>query len=96
MQSLAGKRLSFTGFLSRPRKEAITAAKRAGAIVQAKPGRTTDVLVRGRTIALQIAGAVGGVKLMEVRCLAARGKVVTVIGDRQFWKLVRRRKRARD
>ena len=90
--SLAGKRLSFTGFLSRPRSEAIVAAKRAGAIVQAKPGRTTDVLVRGRTNALQIAGKVGGVKLLEIRRLAARGHVVTVIGDRQFWRLVARRR----
>src|SRR5437867_519128 len=88
VRGLAGKHLSFTGFLSRPRSEAIVAAKRAGAIVQAKPGRTTDVLVRGRTNALQIAGKVGGLKLMEVRRLAARGHVVTVIGDRQFWRLV--------
>ena len=88
VRSLAGKHLSFTGFLSRPRREAIVAAKRAGAIVQAKPGRTTDVLVRGRTNALQIAGAVGGLKLMEIRRLATRGQIVTVIGDRQFWRLV--------
>jgi hypothetical protein len=88
VRSLAGKRLSFTGFLSRPRREAIVAAKRVDAIVQAKPGRTTDVLVRGRTNALQIAGAVGGLKLMEIRRLAARGHKVTVIGDRQFWRLV--------
>src|SRR2546427_10530592 len=88
VRSLAGKRLSFTGFLSRPRKEAIVAARRAGAIVQGKPGRTTDVLVRGRTNALQIAGAVGGLKLMEIRRLATRGQIVTVIGDRQFWRLV--------
>ncbi len=94
--SLAGKRLSFTGFLSRPRGEAIAAAKRAGAIVQSKPGRSTDVLVRGRANPLQIAGAGGGVKLMEVRRLAAKGHVVKVIGDRQFWRLVksgRRRQR---
>src|SRR5258708_21533746 len=32
--TLKGKRLLFTGFLSRPRKEAVSAAKRAGAIVQ--------------------------------------------------------------
>jgi len=90
VQSLAGKRVSFTGFLSRPRSEAIKAAKKAGAVVQSKPGRSTDVLVRGRTNALQIAGAVGGVKIMEVRRLAGQGKVVKVIGDRQFWKLVKR------
>jgi serine/threonine-protein kinase len=86
--SLAGKRLSFTGFLSRPRSEAIAAARRAGAIVQSKPGHSTDVLVRGRPNALQIAGTVGGLKLMEIRRLAARGQPVTVIGDAQFWRLV--------
>lgn len=91
--SLRGKRLSFTGFLSRPRGEAIAAAKRAGAIVQSKPGPSTDVLVRGRANTLQIAGAAGGVKLLEVRRLAAKGHVVKVIGDRQFWNLVKARRR---
>jgi len=88
VKSLTGKRLSFTGFLSRPRSEAITAAKKAGAIVQSKPGQLTDVLVRGRPNALQIAGTVGGTKIMEIRRLAARGHPVTVIGDAQFWRLV--------
>jgi BRCT domain type II-containing protein len=88
VRSLAGKRLSFTGFLSRPRSEAIAAARKAGAIVQAKPGQSTDVLVRGRPNALQIAGTVGGLKLMEIRRLAARGHAVTLIGDAQFWRLV--------
>jgi len=86
--SLAGKRLSFTGFLSRPRSDAIAAARKAGAIVQSKPGQSTDVLVRGRPNALQIAGTVGGLKLMEIRRLAARGHVVKVIGEGQFWRLV--------
>jgi serine/threonine-protein kinase len=86
--SLAGKRLAFTGFLSRPRSEAIAAARKAGAVVQSKPGNSTDVLVRGRPNALQIAGTAGGLKLMEIRRLAARGHVVTVIGEKQFWKLV--------
>src|SRR5213592_2677763 len=93
VQSLKGKRLSFTGFLSRPRSEAIAAARRAGAIVQTKPGRATDVLVRGRPNPLQIAGAGGGTKLMEIGRLAAKGHPVTVIGDRQFWRLVRRRRK---
>jgi serine/threonine-protein kinase len=88
VQSLTGKRLAFTGFLSRPRSEAIAAARKAGAIVQGKPGQSTDVLVRGRPNALQIAGTVGGLKLMEIRRLAARGHPVTVIGDAQFWRLV--------
>jgi eukaryotic-like serine/threonine-protein kinase len=86
--TLAGKRVSFTGFLSRPRSEAIAAARRAGAIIQSKPGRVTDVLVRGRPNKLQIAGAGGGTKLMEIRRLATRGHVVKIIGERQFWNLV--------
>jgi serine/threonine protein kinase len=88
VRTLAGKRVSFTGFLSRPREEAIRAARKAGAIVQSKPGRETDVLVRGRPNALQIAGKAGGIKLMEIRRLAAKGHAITVIGERQFWKLV--------
>ena len=37
------------------------------------PGQSTDVLVRGRPNALQIAGTDGGSKLMEIRRLAAQG-----------------------
>ncbi|MGH7709713.1 MAG: protein kinase domain-containing protein [Gemmatimonadaceae bacterium] len=99
VRSLKGKRLSFTGFLSQPRSTAAAAARRAGAIVQSKPGRSTDILVRGRPNVLQIAGSVGGTKLMEIRRLAAKGHRVTVIGDRQFWRLAesasRRRKATR-
>ena len=90
VESLDGKRISFTGFLSRPRSEAIAAAKKAGATVQPKPGPSSDVLVRGRPNALQIAGAAGGVKLLEIRRLANMGHRVTVIGERQFWRLVER------
>lgn len=88
LDSLAGKRLSFTGFLTRKRSEAIAAARKVGAIVQSKPGTSTDVLVRGRPNALQIAGTAGGLKLMEIRRLAARGHMVKVIGESQFWRLV--------
>ncbi|MFI5311028.1 MAG: protein kinase [Gemmatimonadales bacterium] len=88
VKSLSGKRLSITGFLGRPRDEAIAAARKAGAIVQSKPGKATDVLVRGRPNKLQIAGKGGGSKLIEVRRLAAKGHKVTVIGERQFWRLV--------
>ena len=86
--SLRGMRLSFTGFLTRPRSEAIAAAKKAGAIFQAKPGAHSDVLVRGRPNALQIAGQDGGTKLLEIRRLAAQGHSVKVIGESQFWRLV--------
>jgi serine/threonine-protein kinase len=93
--SLSGKRLSFTGFLGRPRNEAIAAARKAGAIVQSKPGKSTDVLVRGQPNAQQIAGKHGGSKLIEVRRLAAQGHKVTVIGERQFWRLAEVTSRAR-
>ncbi len=95
VKSLAGKRLSFTGFLERPRDEAKAAAKRAGAILQSKPGHSTDVLVRGRPNAQQIAGKDAGSKLIEVRRLAAQGHKVTVIGERQFWRLVESKQRTR-
>jgi serine/threonine protein kinase len=97
ISSLAGKRLSFTGFLERPRVEAVAAARKAGAIVQSKPGQSTDVLVRGRPNTLQIAGKDGGSKLIEIRRLAAQGIKVTVIGENQFWRLAapKPRRRAR-
>ncbi len=46
--SLKGKTVSFTGFLERPRSEAIKAARRAGAKVASRPGKSTNVLVRGK------------------------------------------------
>ena len=95
VRSLKGCRVSFTGFLSKPRSEAIAAAKRAGAIIQAGPGPSTDVLVRGRPNALQVAGKDGGTKLLELRRLAAKGKRITIIGETQFWKLVARKKSAK-
>ena len=93
--SLKGKRLSITGFLRRPRSEAIAAARKAGAIIQSKPGRTTDVLVRGRPNRLQIAGDDAGTKLMEIRRLAALGHRITIIKEAQFWKLAATRTRRR-
>jgi serine/threonine protein kinase len=95
VNSIAGKHLSFTGFLGRPRNEAIAAARKAGAIVQSKPGRLTDVLVRGQPNAQQIAGKDAGSKLIEVRRLAAQGHKVTVIGERQFWRLAESASRVR-
>lgn len=86
--NLRGRRVSFTGFLKRPRSEAIAAARRCGAIVQGHPGPSTDVLVRGRPNAQQIAGKEGGTKLLEIQRQAAKGHRITLIGESQFWKLV--------
>jgi len=91
VKSLKGRRVSFTGFLKRPRRDAIAAARRSGAVFQASPGPSTDILVRGRPNVLQVAGKDGGLKLMEIKRLAAKGHRVTVIGEAQFWKLVARR-----
>jgi serine/threonine-protein kinase len=95
IKSLKGHRISFTGFLSRPRKEAIAAARRAGATFQASPGPSTDVLVKGRPNKLQVAGSSGGLKLMEIRRLAAKGHRITIISESLFWKLVDRAKTLR-
>jgi NAD-dependent DNA ligase (contains BRCT domain type II) len=95
VMNLKGKRVSFTGFLSRPRSDAIAAAKKGGAIVQTKPGPSSDLLVRGRPNALQIAGKDGGTKLLEIRRLAAKGQVVKVIGELQFWRLVESARKSR-
>jgi NAD-dependent DNA ligase len=95
VRSLKDCRLSFTGFLKKPRSEAIKAARRAGAIVQSSPGPSTDVLVRGRPNALQVAGKEGGTKLLELRRLADRGHRITIIGEAQFWKLVASKKRSK-
>ncbi|MEO7965704.1 MAG: BRCT domain-containing protein [Gemmatimonadaceae bacterium] len=88
IKSLKGCRVAITGFLSRPRSEAIAAVKKAGAVFQSKPGQLTDVLVRGRPNALQVAGKNAGSKLMEARRLAESGSAITIIGEAQFWKLV--------
>jgi len=53
------------------------------------------VLVRGRPNALQLAGKDGGSKLIGVRRLADQGIRVTVIGEKQFWKLAETKSRAR-
>jgi hypothetical protein len=36
-----------------------------------------------------VAGKFGGLKLMEIRRHAARGHRVTIIGEEQFWRLVK-------
>ena len=95
VKSLKGRRVSFTGFLKRPRSEAMAAATKSGATVQRSPGPTTDILVRGRPNALQVAGKDGGLKLMEIKRLADKGHRITIIKEAQFWKLVGAPKTAR-
>jgi len=91
LRSLRDVHLAFTGFLSRPRAEAIRAARYAGAIVHGGPSAQTTVVVRGRPNALQAAGRDGGIKLMEIKRLREKGHRITLLDETQFWRLARRR-----
>ncbi len=90
LRSLAGVHLAFTGILSRPRRDAIAAAERAGAIVHGAPSAKTTVLVRGAPNPQQAAGKDAGLKLMEVKRLRERGHRITLLTERQFWRLAGR------
>jgi eukaryotic-like serine/threonine-protein kinase len=89
LASLKGVHLAFTGILARPRKEAIRAARRAGAIVHGSPSTQTTVVVRGRPNVLQAAGKHGGLKLMEIKRLRERGHRITLLNELRFWQLVK-------
>ena len=91
-KTLKGVHLAFTGILSKPRRDAVRAAKRAGAIVHGMPSIKTSVVVRGRPNAQQAAGKEGGLKLMEIKRLREKGHRITLLGEAQFWRLARRRK----
>jgi len=87
LRTLAGIHLAFTGVLSRKRREAVKAARRAGAIIHGGPSAKTTVVVRGKPNPLQAAGADGGRKLLEIKRLREKGHRITLLGERQFWKL---------
>ncbi|MEO5894391.1 MAG: BRCT domain-containing protein [Vicinamibacterales bacterium] len=91
LRSLKGMDLAFTGFLSKPRKEAMAAATRAGATVYGGPSSKTNVIVRGRPNKLQAAGKDGGLKLMEIKRLREKGQRITLLTEAQFWRLVAKR-----
>jgi BRCT domain type II-containing protein len=94
VQSLKGVHLAFPGILSRPRAEAAKAASRAGAVVHGAPSARTSVVVRGTPNPRQAAGKAGGLKLMEIKRLREKGLRITVLDERQFWKLALRRPRS--
>jgi serine/threonine protein kinase len=91
LRTLKGVHLAFTGILSKRRSEAVRAARRAGAIIQGMPSTRTDVVVRGRPNPLQAAGRDAGLKLMEIKRLRDKGHRITLLDERQFWRLVGRR-----
>ncbi|OFW11817.1 MAG: hypothetical protein A3H96_27220 [Acidobacteria bacterium RIFCSPLOWO2_02_FULL_67_36] len=91
LRTLKNVHLAFTGFLSRPRREAMRAAKRAGAIIHGGPSAKTTVVVRGRPNPQQAAGKDGGLKLMEMKRLREKGHRITLLNETQFWRLASRR-----
>jgi serine/threonine protein kinase len=90
LRSLRGAHIAFTGILSRPRREAVLAAERAGAIVHGAPSGKTTVVVRGRPNAQQAAGRDAGLKLMEIKRQREKGHRITLLNEAQFWKLAAR------
>ncbi|MDH4065828.1 MAG: protein kinase [Acidobacteriota bacterium] len=92
VRSLKGVHLAFTGVLARPRAEAAKAARRVGAIVHGSPTSLTSVVVRGAPNPRQAAGADGGRKLLELKRLREKGQQVVVLDERQFWRLVTKRR----
>jgi BRCT domain type II-containing protein len=91
LRSLKGMHVAFTGILSKTRREAVRAATRAGAIVHGMPSGRTSVVVRGRPNPLQAAGREGGLKLMEIKRLRAKGHKITLLNEVQFWRLASKR-----
>ena len=90
LRSLSGVHIAFTGILSKPRRDAIKSATRAGAIVHGAPSALTTVVVRGRPNVQQAAGQDGGLKLMEIKRLREKGQRITLLNEQQFWRLVGR------
>jgi len=91
LRALKGVHIAFTGILSKPRRDAIKAAKLAGAIVHGGPSAQTNVVVRGRPNAQQAAGSEAGLKLMEIRRLREKGHRITLLDEDQFWRLAGKR-----
>jgi eukaryotic-like serine/threonine-protein kinase len=92
LRTLKGAHVAFTGILSKPRVEAVRAARRAGAIIHGSPSAKTTVVVRGRPNPLQAAGRDAGLKLMEIKRLREKGQRITLLNETQFWRLVARRR----
>ena len=88
LRTLKNAHVAFTGILAKTRKEAMRAAKRAGAVVHSSPSAKTTVVVRGRPNVLQAAGKDGGLKLMEIKRLREKGHRITLLNEKQFWRLV--------
>lgn len=95
LRTLEGVHLAFTGILTRPRAEAMRAARRAGAVIHGMASAQTTVVVRGRPNPLQAAGRHGGRKLLEIKRLREKGHRITILDEASFWRLVEQVRQAR-
>jgi eukaryotic-like serine/threonine-protein kinase len=91
LRTLKGVHLAFTGILTKRRRDAVMAARRAGAVVHGMPSIRTSVVVRGRPNAQQAAGSEAGLKLMEIKRLREKGHKITLLNETQFWRLAAKR-----
>ncbi|HEX6463654.1 MAG TPA: protein kinase [Vicinamibacterales bacterium] len=89
VRTLKGVHVTFTGIFTKKRRDVARAARRAGAVVHSGPSAKTTVIVRGRPNVLQAAGRDGGLKLMEIKRLREKGHRITVLTEKQFWRLCR-------
>lgn len=87
VRTLEGVHIAFTGILTKHRREAVRAARRAGATVHSAPSARTTVIVRGRPNPLQAAGKDGGRKLMDIKRLREKGHRITLLDEARFWRL---------
>jgi serine/threonine protein kinase len=92
LRTLKGVHLAFTGILTRRRRDAIQAARRAGALVHGMPSMLTSVVVRGRPNPQQAAGRDAGLKLMEIKRLRKKGHKIKILNETQFWRLAKIRR----
>lgn len=88
VSSLSGKRVVFTGGLSIRRAEAKKLARKAGAIVEDRVSRGTDVLIVGDRSPHWKAEEKGQ-KLLDVDHEAERGHRIAVVRESRFMALVR-------
>src|SRR5262249_43822595 len=95
IDSLKGVHLAFTGIMSLKRRDAIRAARKAGAIIHSGPSARTTGVLRGRPNALPPAGRDAGLKLMEIKRLREKGHRITLLDETQFRKLLLRPRSAR-
>lgn len=90
VSSLRGKTVVITGRLWTTRESAIDLVERAGGRVALEVSRSTHVLVVGSASPSYVAGSKGS-KIVEAEGINAKGGRISIIGEKRFRELVRKR-----